>query len=235
MPATDAMAQKPDTSTIEDPDQADAVAEGPSVAAHPRASLHVARAKGWAGLAGFLVAGYLSLPTSTVAVAGLRALIGGVVCYVVAWAGAVFVWRHLMMLQIAGARARERQRESALAAASRAGGNVPHQRANVRVAAQRPVTAYVGAQRTPVQTFTIDISAGGLQVSGLADLQKGEPFEFELTLAPGEPPVKGTGTVVRTDPKGRCAISFTSITREAESRLDHFVFDYLRSERQDQR
>src|ERR1700722_18124705 len=74
----------------------------PSVAAHPRAARAVAQAKGWGGLAGFFVAGYLSLPTSTLAQAGLRALIAGSVCYVAAWAGAVFVWRRLVIVEIKG-------------------------------------------------------------------------------------------------------------------------------------
>jgi hypothetical protein len=75
---------------------------GPSVAAHPRAARQVARAKGWGGLGGFLLGGYLSLPTSTLASAGLRALVAGVVCYVAAWAGAVFLWRRLVMLELKG-------------------------------------------------------------------------------------------------------------------------------------
>jgi hypothetical protein len=74
----------------------------PSVAAHPRAARTVAQAKGWGGLAGFFIAGYLSLPTGTLAQAGLRALIAGCVCYVAAWAGAVFVWRRLVIVEIKG-------------------------------------------------------------------------------------------------------------------------------------
>jgi hypothetical protein len=72
----------------------------PSVAAHPRAAHHVALAKGWGGLVGFVVCGYLSLPTNTFTETGLRALVGGVVCYMVAWAATVFVWRHLVVLEI---------------------------------------------------------------------------------------------------------------------------------------
>jgi len=74
----------------------------PSVAAHPRAERAVAQAKGWGGLAGFFMAGYLSLPTGTLAQTGLRALIAGSVCYVAAWAGAVFVWRRLVIVEIKG-------------------------------------------------------------------------------------------------------------------------------------
>jgi predicted lipid-binding transport protein (Tim44 family) len=74
----------------------------PSVAAHPRAARAVARAKGWGGLVGFVFGGYLSLPTNTLAAAGLRALLAGVICYVAMWAGAVFLWRRLVMLEIKG-------------------------------------------------------------------------------------------------------------------------------------
>jgi hypothetical protein len=75
-------------------------ADGPSVAGHPRAARAVATAKGWGGLIGFAAGGYFSLPTHTLADAGLRALIAGVVCYVAGWAGAVFVWRRLVVLEI---------------------------------------------------------------------------------------------------------------------------------------
>jgi hypothetical protein len=75
---------------------------GPNVAAHPRAARSIARTKGWGGLIGFFVAGYLSLPTGTVATAGLRALIAGIVCYMACWGASVFVWRRLVILEIKG-------------------------------------------------------------------------------------------------------------------------------------
>jgi hypothetical protein len=231
-----AMAKKPnepkDEGDDEDVAASAAAAGGPSVAAHPRAALNVARVKGWAGLLGFLVGGYLSLPTSTLAGAGLRALAAGVVCYVVAWAGAVVVWRQIVMLEIAGARTRTNERIASLEQAAASGGQGQWRRQNVRVRAERPVVAYIGAERKPAQTFTMDISAGGLLMAGLADLKQGEPFEFELSLIPDQPPVTGTGSVVRTDPQGRCAITFKQITRADERRLDQFVFEHLRNERQ---
>jgi hypothetical protein len=90
--------------------------DGPSVAAHPRAARGVARAKSWGALAGFVLGGYLSLPTNTLAGAGLRALIAGSVCYVAVWAGAVFLWRRLVVLEIKG---REQQLAEAARAAAR--------------------------------------------------------------------------------------------------------------------
>lgn len=77
---------------------------GLSLAGHPRAAHSVARAKAWGGLAGFVLGGYLSLSTHTLADAGLRALAAGVVCYVVTWAIAVFVWRRLVVAELSHAR-----------------------------------------------------------------------------------------------------------------------------------
>jgi hypothetical protein len=77
-----------------------------SIAAHPRAVRRVAQAKGWGGLLGFLAGGYLSLSTHTLAEAGFRALVAGVLCYAMVWAGAVFLWRHLVVAEL-----RSRQQE----------------------------------------------------------------------------------------------------------------------------
>jgi hypothetical protein len=87
------------------------VSDGPSVAGHPRAAHQVALAKAWGGLIGFMLGGYFSLPTHTFTETGLRALGAGIVCYLVAWAGAVFLWRHLVVLEI-----KDRERELLMAA-----------------------------------------------------------------------------------------------------------------------
>ena len=47
-----------------------------------------------------MLGGYLSLPTHTLADAGFRALLAGVVCYVAVWAAAVFVWRRLVVAEL---------------------------------------------------------------------------------------------------------------------------------------
>jgi hypothetical protein len=93
-----------------------------SVANHPRAGAQVARAKAWGGLAGFLLVGLLSvragvpLPDTL-----LRAIAGGVLAYVATWAGAVLVWRHLVVAELRAVR-RHRAAEAAArrAAAQRA-------------------------------------------------------------------------------------------------------------------
>jgi len=105
-PKKDSKKSKKKSAKTGEADVAPAPADGPSLAAHPRAVRSVARTKSWGGLVGFLLAGYLSLPTSTVAEAGLRALAAGVICYVASWAGAVFFWRRFVILEI---KAREQQ------------------------------------------------------------------------------------------------------------------------------
>jgi hypothetical protein len=98
------VSKKADSSTdTKKPDPA----AGPSVAAHPRASYQVRRAKGWGGIAGFALAAYLSykagVPTFDL---GLRALVAGIVAYMLAWACAVTVWRQLVLAEIRAAVAR---------------------------------------------------------------------------------------------------------------------------------
>ena len=74
---------------------------GLSVAGHPRAATQVRKAKGWGGLAAFVVTAYLSFSHgATIDAAGMRALGAGVLGYVIAWGCAVMVWRQLMVAEI---------------------------------------------------------------------------------------------------------------------------------------
>ena len=72
-----------------------------SVASHPTAKGHVRRAKGACGLIGFVLAAVLSLKASVpVAEAGERALIAGVVGYLIGWGASVTIWRQLMIAEL---------------------------------------------------------------------------------------------------------------------------------------
>lgn len=79
-------------------------ADGISVAGHPRAAAQVRRAKGFGGVTFFLITAYLSykaqIPPDKVA---LRALIGGIGGYLLAWMCAVTVWRHLVLAELRAA------------------------------------------------------------------------------------------------------------------------------------
>jgi hypothetical protein len=82
-----------------------------SVAAHPRAAYAVRRAKGWGGLIGLMLVAWLSHRAGLMAVdVALRALIGGIAGYVVAWVIALQVWRHLVIAEARAAAERVRRR-----------------------------------------------------------------------------------------------------------------------------
>jgi hypothetical protein len=78
-----------------------AASDGTSLAGHPRAAAQVRRAKGLGGVGGFALAALLGLkagiPPDQI---GERALGAGVAGYMLAWACAVAVWRHLMLAEL---------------------------------------------------------------------------------------------------------------------------------------
>ncbi|HEX2105592.1 MAG TPA: hypothetical protein VHF51_18205 [Solirubrobacteraceae bacterium] len=88
------------------------------ISAHPRATYSITRLKGYGGLFGLLLVGLLSWRGGLPPVdAALRGLAGGVVAYLVCWALAVQVWRHLVMAEAAAAaEVVRKRREAALAA-----------------------------------------------------------------------------------------------------------------------
>jgi hypothetical protein len=71
------------------------------ISEHPRARRQIAQAKAWGALAAF---GLVIVVSWRAGVApfdiGLRALVAGVAGYVVAWAVAVQVWRHLAVAEV---------------------------------------------------------------------------------------------------------------------------------------
>ena len=71
---------------------------------HPRAKEQIRTAKGWAGLAGLVLAGYASWHGGLEPVdIALRALIGGIAAYMLVWFCAVQVWRHLAVAEVRAA------------------------------------------------------------------------------------------------------------------------------------
>jgi hypothetical protein len=83
------------------------MAEGISIAAHPRAARAVRRAKGYGGVGGFGLGAILSLragvPLPDAALRGIEAGAGG---YVACWFGAVVVWRQLAVAEVESLRRR---------------------------------------------------------------------------------------------------------------------------------
>lgn len=79
-------------------------ADGVSIAGHPHAAAQVRRAKGFGGVAFFLITAYFSykaqVPPDQVAV---RALIAGIGGYMLAWMCSVTVWRQLVLAELRAA------------------------------------------------------------------------------------------------------------------------------------
>jgi hypothetical protein len=72
-----------------------------SVAAHPRATAQVRRAKGWGSLIAFLLTLYVSFSHGvSLDMAVLRAIVIGIAGGIVARACMVTVWRHLMVAEL---------------------------------------------------------------------------------------------------------------------------------------
>jgi PilZ domain len=82
-----------------------------------------------------------------------------------------------------------------------------------------------------VETFSVDISGGGMLLRGPVTLQPGARIRFELDLFPGDPPIEGRARVVRAGDGGQRAVVFEEIPRHARERLIRFLFDRERAER----
>jgi hypothetical protein len=110
-------------------------------------------------------------------------------------------------------------------------GEAIQEREYVRVPATRPVAITAASGRGSVQTFSVDLSGGGMLLAGPGTLKAGERVGFRLTTSKGGPPIVGTGTVVRTDSQGRRAVCFDEIGEGDHRRLVRFIFECQRAER----
>jgi hypothetical protein len=93
------------------------------LSAHPRAKHQIRVAKGWAGLAGCVLAGYASWHGGAPFFdSALRALMWGVAAYLLVWFCAVQVWRQIAVAEVRAAEKvwHERKAEAEQAARERA-------------------------------------------------------------------------------------------------------------------
>jgi hypothetical protein len=108
---------------------------------------------------------------------------------------------------------------------------VVQEREYVRVQAARPVLVSSGSSQSAIQTYSVDLSGGGILLAGPGTLKIGERIQFRLTTTPGGTPIAGTATVVRTDSQGHRAIRFDEIDTGDQRRLVRFIFECQRAER----
>jgi len=80
----------------------------------------------------------------------------------------------------------------------------------------------------PVRTHALDLSGGGMLLSGADHLQPESAVRFSLKLGAGMPEIIGSARVVRADGEGRCGLVFEEISEEDRELLIHFVFERQR-------
>jgi hypothetical protein len=107
-------------------------------------------------------------------------------------------------------------------------GEVVQRREYVRVEAVQPVVLAVGRGGEQINTHAIDVSGGGMLLTG-PDLPLDSFVRFSLHLGAHLAPIDGRAHVVRNDDQGRRALVFDEISSADRQRLIHFVFERQRA------
>ena len=105
---------------------------------------------------------------------------------------------------------------------------VTQRREFVRVPALQSVVVDDGASRVKVDGKAIDLSGGGMLLSGGDHLELDSVVRFRLSLGTGVRDIEGRARVVRADDEGRRALVFEQISQDERQRLIHFVFERQR-------
>ena len=108
---------------------------------------------------------------------------------------------------------------------------VVQRREFVRVRSPQPVVLAVTGSGTIGSAYAVDVSGGGMLLSGAETLMLGDNIRFRLHLDADAPPIKGRGRVVRVGEGGQRALAFEQISQQDRERLIHFIFDRQREAR----
>jgi c-di-GMP-binding flagellar brake protein YcgR len=120
----------------------------------------------------------------------------------------------------------------------RARGNaeVMQRRSFVRV--QTPQAVTVARDDDPAgdgdgeqRLHTVDISGGGMLLTGTDTLEPEQTLRFTMALGDGQAPVQGDARVVRVREDGKRAVVFEQIDEGDRERLIRFVFECMRRAR----
>jgi PilZ domain len=101
---------------------------------------------------------------------------------------------------------------------------ITQRREFVRVPALQNVVVAGRQNVNPTSTHAIDISGGGMLLSGADRLELDSVVRFKLDLGAGTDEIAGLARVVRADEVGRRALVFEQISADDRQRLIHFVF-----------
>jgi c-di-GMP-binding flagellar brake protein YcgR len=110
--------------------------------------------------------------------------------------------------------------------APRADGAATVQRRDfVRVDAVVPVVVRDGGPDGPAhEAMTLNVSGGGLLLTGVSGLQEGDSAFVAIDLEDGSPAVEALVTVVRISERGMRAVRIASVSARDEQRLVRFAF-----------
>lgn len=103
---------------------------------------------------------------------------------------------------------------------------ITQRREFVRVPAIEDVV--LADRESPIRTHAIDLSGGGMLLSGADCLELDSTVRFALKLGAITPEITGSARVVRADGEGRCALVFEDISEDDRELLIHFVFERQR-------
>lgn len=107
---------------------------------------------------------------------------------------------------------------------------VMQRRSFVRVHTPQAVTLET-ADGTEQWVHTIDLSGGGMLISGAGELEPDQPVHFTITVGDGQPAIAGVARVVRISGEDRRALVFEQIEESDRQRLIRFVFGCMRTAR----
>jgi PilZ domain-containing protein len=107
---------------------------------------------------------------------------------------------------------------------------VMQRRSYVRVHTPTAVTVD-SVELEELRAHTVDLSGGGMLLTGADDLAPGETVNFTIALGLNEPAIEGVGRVVRIQADGKRALTFEQIDETDRQRLIRFVFKCMRTAR----
>lgn len=107
---------------------------------------------------------------------------------------------------------------------------VMQRRSFVRVHTPQAVTLHCG-DGDERSVNTIDLSGGGMLLTGAESLEPEQMVRFSMALAGDEPPIEGVARVIRIGSDERRALVFQQIDEHERQRLIRFVFECMRNAR----
>ncbi len=99
----------------------------------------------------------------------------------------------------------------------------------VRVDAAQPVVLISEEDDSVLSGHAIEVSGGGMLLTGPDALGLDATVRFTLNLGDGTDPISGRGRIIRVEGSGRRALEYDQISQGDRQRLIHFIFERQRN------